>query len=304
MIGKSRLASACALFLPILLAGCSLFPTTRKLPVPQGPLVTQTATPEQLVTHLNERWGSLNTLTATVEIQATVMKTKEGVAKDYPWLHGHILMRKPAMLRVLGQLYGVRAFDMASDGKDFTLSIPTLKKAMKGSNSLKKKSGNALENLRPGFFLDSLLVRGLDPNDEYSVIADTATIEDAARKHLYSVPEYILNIERRKPGSQQNSMVRVVYFHRDDLQPYQQDIYDADGNKETQVFYEAYKNFESSTYPSMIIIKRPLEEIQVVLKVDDVKENQTLDDSQFVIKLSDDTKIQNLDDDTRNQNPE
>jgi outer membrane lipoprotein-sorting protein len=120
------------------------------------------------------------------------------------------------------------------------------------------------------------------------------TIEDAARKHLYSVPEYILNIERRKPGSQQNSMVRVVYFHRDDLQPYQQDIYDADGNKETQVFYDAYKNFDSSTYPSIITIKRPLEEIQVVLKVEDVKENLTLEDSQFVIKLPDDTQIQNL----------
>jgi len=294
MSRKLRLASAVTLFLPILLTGCSLFPTTRKLPVPQAPLITQTATPEELVTRLNERWQSLNTLTATVDIQASVIKTKEGVAKDYPSLHGHILMRKPSMLRVLGQLYGVKAFDMASDGKDFTLSIPTLKKAMKGSNSLKKKSGNALENLRPGFFLDAMVVRGLDPSEEYSVIADTVTIEDAARKHLYSVPEYVLNIERRKPGSQQNSMVRVVYFHRDDLQPYQQDIYDEDGNKETQVIYDAYKNFDSSTYPSKITIKRPLEEIQVILTVEAVTENQKLDDSQFVIKLPDDTQIQNL----------
>jgi hypothetical protein len=40
-----RLASAGALLLPILLTGCSLLPTTRKLPVPKAPVVTQYVTP-------------------------------------------------------------------------------------------------------------------------------------------------------------------------------------------------------------------------------------------------------------------
>ncbi len=72
-------------------------------------------------------------------------------------------------------------FDMASDGKDFTLYIPLKNKAYKGSNALKKKSVNQMENMRPGFFLDAMVVRGLEPDDLYAVTADTATMEDAPR---------------------------------------------------------------------------------------------------------------------------
>jgi outer membrane lipoprotein-sorting protein len=293
---RCRLASAGALFLPLLLSGCSLFPTTRKLPIPKAPLITQTATPEELVTRVNQRWASLDTLTATVEIQASVMKTKEGVAKDYTTLRGHILMRKPEMLRVVGTLLGVKAFDMASDGKDFTLSVPLKGKAFKGSNSLKRKSANALENMRPGFFFDAMVVRGLEPDDLYSVVADSETIEDTARKHLYTVPEYVLSISRRKGDSRQLTPVRVVTFRRDDLLPYQQDLYDDEGNLETQVDYANYRDFEGSKYPSTIIIKRPLEEYQIVLTVEDVKENQnpTLTDDQFVVKVPEGTETQKL----------
>ena len=293
MNASLRRITTAALFLPLLLLSGCLF-STRRLPVPKQPTMTQTATPAQLAGRLNQQWQAIDTLTATVNIQATVIKTKEGVAKDYPTLRGHILMRKPGMLRVLGQLYGVTAFDMASDGKNFTLSIPTLKKAMKGSNSFRKKSANALENMRPSFFFDAMVVRGLDPDDLYSVTADTVTIEDSAKKHLYSVPEYLLSIMRRKAGTQELAPVRVVTFSRDDLLPYQQDLYDGDGNLETQVSYQAYRDYDSVTYPSMITIKRPLEVIQIILTIDNVTENQTLKDDQFVVKLSDDTKIQNL----------
>ncbi len=290
-----RLSVAIALIVPLFVSGCSLFPTTRKLPVPKAPALTQTVSPEDLVNRLNKRWAAISTLTATVEIQATVIKTKEGSAKDYPTLHGFILMRKPAMLRVVGQYLGVRFFNMGSDGKNFTLSIPTQDKVIKGPDKLNKKlPGNPLYNLRPDFFFDALLVRGLDPDDEYMVTADTVTVEDAARKHLFAIPEYKLSIMRTKPGSQLLTPLRVVYFHRDDLQPYQQDVYDSDGNLETQVFYDAYRDFDGSSYPSRITLKRPIEEIQIILSVDQVKENQPLGDDQFVVEIPANATVQTL----------
>ena len=90
--------------------------------------------------------------------------------------------------------------------------------------------------------------------------------------------------------------VRVITFHRDDLQPYQQDIYDGEGNLETQVFYAAYQNFGSSSYPTRVTIKRPIEELEIVLSVEDVKENQTpaLTDDQFLVKIPEGTKVQKL----------
>jgi outer membrane lipoprotein-sorting protein len=293
-----RLTTAAALALPLLLLSGCLF-STRKLPVPRAPSIVRTVAPEELVAQLNQRWAALNTVTATVEIQASVLKTKEGVAKDYTTVRGHILMRKPGMLRVLGQVLGARMFDAASDGKNFTLYIPLKSKVIKGSNALKKKSANALENIRPGFFFDAMVVRGLEPDDEYMVIADTETVEDAAKKHLYTVPEYVLTVMRHKPGRRELKPVRVVTFRRDDLLPYQQDLYDDEGNLETQVTYGPYQNFDSAMYPTTITIKRPLdglEEFRIVLTVEDVKENQKplLTDDQFQIKIPEGTEIQVL----------
>ena len=289
-----RAPAAALLFPVLLLSGCVW--TTRKLPVPRAPSIMQTVAPDQLVARRNQRWEALDSLNATVEVQASELKSKEGVARDYTSFRGHILMRKPELLRVLGQVpvLGSRMFDMASDGKSFTLYIPSKSLAIEGLNSVEKKSANQLENLRPGFFLDAMVVRGLAPDDLYSVVTDSETVEDAARKHLFTVPEYILSISRRKPGSQQLIPVRVVTFRRDDLLPSQQDIYDSDGNLETQVNYTDYSDFDSVRFPSTITIKRPLEEYQIVLTVESVKENMTLKDDQFQITLPEETKIKKL----------
>jgi hypothetical protein len=307
---RSSLAGVATLMVlaPIVggLAGCSLFPQIRPLPVPKPPALIRTATPEELVDGLNKRWAALETLTATVDVQATVFNTKQGekkegdtkegqgTQKDYPTLRGHILLRKPGMLRVLGRYLGVMAFDMASNGEEFTLSIPTQKRIIKGLNKHKSKSVNALENLRPDFFMDSLLVRGLGADDEYMVVADAITIEDKERKHLYSIPEYKLTIMQHTPDSPRLLPLRVVYFHREDLMPYQQDIYDTNGVLETQVFYAGYQDFDGSRYPSSIIIKRPVEDIQIVMEVEAVKENMTLTDDQFVPQTAEGSTVQEL----------
>jgi hypothetical protein len=294
MKARCRIAAWAALLLPLVLTGCQLFPTTRKLPMPKAPSLEQSITPEQLVDRMNQRWAAINSLTAKVEIRASVSKSKEGVATDYPSVEGHILIRKPADLRVVGIYFPVKVFDMASSGECFTLSIPHYDEVMKGCGASKKKSANTWENLRPDFFFDAMLVRGLAPEDEYYVTSDSVTVEDAARKHLYTVPEYKLYIVRRMLNSQQLKPLRVVSIHRDDLQPYQLDIYDDKGNLETQVTYASYQDFEGSQYPSTVTIKRPMEEVTIILTVESVKENQPLADDQFVVQIPASSKIKNM----------
>jgi outer membrane lipoprotein-sorting protein len=288
------MAAAAALSLPLLFSGCMF--TTRKLPVPKPPLVTQTATAADLVAQLNRRWAAFDSLNAKVEMQLSVLKAQEGLAKDYTSIPGIILMRKPEMLRVLGRVpvLGTRAFDMVSDGKDFTLWIPSRKQAFKGSNAMKKKSLNQIENIRPKFFLDALVVRGLEPDDLFTVTTDSITVEGDNNKHLYMVPEYVLGIMRRKPGSQELTPLRVVRFHRDNLMPYQQDIYDSEGNLETQVVYENYQDFAGNQYPTKVTIRCPIQEFQIVLTVDKIVENATLSDDQFQIDIPGETQIKNL----------
>lgn len=282
-----RPIAAGALLLPILLSGCSLLPTTRKLPVPKAPTITQTVEPDELVAQLNKRWATLNTLNARVEIQAREIKTKEGLTTDSPTFGGLVFMQKPEMLRVFGKVpvIGTEAFDIVGDGKTFTMYIPHNNMVYKGTYDVaaKKASASLEEKLRPGFFFDALVVRGLEPEDEYMVTADTPTEVDAARKHLYSVPEYMLTIVRRKPGSSQLETRRVIYFPRDNLLPSQQDIYDGEGNPETQVTYGPYKDFDSIQYPSSITIERPLDEVRIILTIDSVKQNVPFSPDQFEI---------------------
>jgi hypothetical protein len=289
-----RFASLPALAIPLLLAGCSYFiPTKRHLPVPKTPDVVQTLSPEELVKQINERWGSLNTLTATVEIQATQLKTAQGEAKDYPSCHGFILMRKPNMLRVFGTYFGVKAFDMASDGSQFRLVIPSKNLVIEGPSAVKEKSANQWENLRPDFFLDAIAVRGLDPDNEFMVSSDTETVADAANKHLYSEPEYNLTVVRRKTGHEIQP-VRTVTFHRDDMLPYDQYVYDNDGALATQIYYSNYMMYSAGKYPSKVVIKRPQEGIQLVLTVEAVHENVNLGDDQFQVKIPDGATIRTL----------
>ena len=289
-----RSGCVAALALPLLLAGCSLFPTTRHLPALR-PATVNSATPQELVSQIDQRWDGLKTMTATVEIQATEYKTAEGVqtVEDFPSCHANILMRKPKMLRVRGTYFGAVIFDMASDGSNFTVLIPHDNTAFEGPNTVKEKSTNPLLNLRPDFFLDAIAVRGLDPGNEYMVAGDSETIEDTARKHLYIEQEYVLSVMQPKTGPEIIPL-RVITSHRDDMLPYDQDVYDSEGNLESQIIYSNYAEFSAGKYPSKVTIKRPQEGFQLVLTVDDVNENMDLSDSQFQVKIPEGTKNQQL----------
>jgi hypothetical protein len=284
--------TALAMLLP--LSGCSYFiPTKRHLPVPIAPPNVQTATPEDLVKKLSQRWDALNTLTATVEIYATQTQSSKGFAKDFPSCRGYILMRKPKMLRVAGTYFGVKIFDMGSNGDQFTLVIPSKNLAIEGTSTVSEKSANPLENLRPDFFLDAIAVRGLDPDDEFMVASDTETVEDAAKKHLYAEPEYVLSVMRHKNGNELLP-ARSITFHRDDMLPYDQYVYDNEGVLETQIFYSNYTTFSAGKYPSKVVIKRPQEGIEITLSVERVEENVDLPATQFEIKIPEGATIKKL----------
>ncbi len=291
-----RFVSLFALTLPLLLSGCFLVFTKRRLPIPKAPSVVLSATPQQLVDRLDRRWDRLQTLNAKVEIQSSELNSKQGIAKDYTTFPAIILIRKPRFLRVYARVpvIDTTLFDLASNGKDFTLYVPSKDKAFEGPDTPAKKATNELEKIRPAFFFNAMAVRGLDPGDVYSVTADSETIEDPSKKHLLMIPEYILSIMRPKPGSRELTPIRVITFQRSDLLPAEQDLYDSQGTLDTHVTYSDYQDFGFGKYPSTIVIRRPLEGFRIVITVESVRENMTLNDGQFVVKVPGGTAIQHL----------
>jgi outer membrane lipoprotein-sorting protein len=254
----------------------------------------------QLVNGVNDRYDAVHSLTATVDFQATTGGARQGKQTDITPFHGYILLRKPAMLRVLALLPVVRthAFDLASDGKTFKLVIPPKSRAIVGSNTVSKPSTNALENLRPDIFLDSVLIQSITP-ERLVYLTSTSEIHRQGKK-LVETPEYDLHIGEEEPATDTHLQVRVIKptrvirFSRLTLMPIGQDIYDKDGGVETHVEYGPYKQFGAARMPSSIVIDRPRESYRITITVQKVVLNQPLGDEQFALKIPPDYKVQTL----------
>jgi outer membrane lipoprotein-sorting protein len=284
---------ALALCLPVL-TGC--LSHTRKLQQPKMPTAVQTADVKQLVDNINKEYDAVQSLTATVDFQASVISASKGKITEYTSFRGYILLRKPEMIRVLGlvPVLHTPAFDMASDGKTFKLLIPPKNKAIVGSNTVTQKSPNPLENMRPNIFVDSLLIRKIQSDELLSLTTDTKTVTDPKQKQLLLQPDYELNVFKQNSNSHILIPVRVIHISRIDLLPYEEDIYDSDGNIQTQAVYGPYQSFGGFRFPGTITIKRPLDAYQIVVTFEKVTTNQPLADNQFELKIPEKTQIQTM----------
>lgn len=255
----------------------------------------------QLVNGINDRYNAVHSLTATVDFAATTGGAHSGKQTDITPFHGYILLRKPAMLRVLALLPVVRthAFDLASDGTSFKLVIPPKSRAIVGKNTVTKRSQNPLENLRPDIFLDAVAVQPVTP-ERLVYVTQTSQVRHSGKK-LIETPEYELHIGEEAPAQDPRLHVhvlkptRVIRFSRLTLLPVEQDIYDQNGEIETHVEYGPNRAFGAVSMPNVITIDRPREAYQIRITVQKVVANQPLNDEQFALKIPSDYKVQNLD---------
>jgi hypothetical protein len=281
--------------LPMLvLNGC--LKHTRILERPQAPAVVLTASAKQLIQAVNQRNDEIHSILATVLIQASVGGAVKGKETDYTSIRGHILLRQPSMLHVLGLLPVIetRAFDMASNGKNFTLLIPPKSEAITGTGTVATPSKNPLMNLRPAVFYDSMLIQKVALDDLVYVTSDTGIVRDPKTHRLMAEPDYELGILRRSGDSQQLVPERVVHISRTNLLPFQQDEYDNQGILVTRTLYSDYRTFDQIPYPTKIAISRPIDGYQLTLTIETLEFNHPLKDDQFEVKIPPGTKIQKL----------
>lgn len=275
-----------------LLNGCLVH--TRIVKQAKMPSVVLSASADQLVKAVNDRCNEIHSLSTTVNFQLTEGGPRKGKERTYTSFSGYILQRKPGSLRVAGYLV-LPAFDMATDGESFKLWIPSRNKVFEGSNAVTKESPNALENFRPSVFADSLLVGCISPDDLVTLTSETRTEVDAKSKQPMIQPDYDLTVVRRKGNSQELIPERVIHFTRTDLQLYQEDIYDAKGTIQTTAIYGPMQTFGQQRFPGTVTIKRPLEELQILITIQKLTANLSISDDKFELKTPEAATIQKLD---------
>jgi hypothetical protein len=276
------------------LSGCLVH--TRKVPRAVMPKVVMSATPEELVQRINQQYDAISSMSASVEFTATEGGALKGKEKTYASFSGYILLNKPESLRVIGFLPVVhsRAFDMASDGNTFKLWIPPKNKVIEGTNAIITKSSNPLENMRPYIFFDSLLIRKIGPDDKLMMTADSDTVINPKTKKLEIEPEYLLTVARSQDHSNVELPERVIQFSRIDLRPVEEDIYDKDGQIQTQALYGPLQTYGGHQFPGTVTIRRPLEEYQIQIAITTLNVNLPLSDQSFELKVPDSTPVQKL----------
>ena len=258
----------------------------------------KTATQAELVDYINAQARQLQTMQATVDIDTTVGGEKKGKVIDYQQIRGYVLLRKPAMLRMIGLVPIVRnrAFDMVSDGQTFKLWIPPKNRFVEGRNDVESLNPkNALENIRPQAIYEALMIREIDPQQNELAVKDNGVETVTDKGHKVQQPTYEIDVIVRK-DEHHAFLLRKIVFSRTDLLPHRQIVYDEDGNVLTDAHYEGYKDRGNGlNFPAQIEIKRPQEEYDITMTIVKLELNQPIGDDKFHLERPAGAEIVRLD---------
>src|ERR1700682_4870426 len=144
----------------------------------------------ELIQKIAEQFQAIQNFSATVDMVPALGTAEKSRITEYKDVRGYILFRGPADIRIIG-LYPIvrnKAFDMVSNGTDFKLYIPAQNRFLVGRNEVEKPSANKLENLRPQHFLEALMVRPVDPQND-KLLVENFTDEGNAYYILHMVRE-------------------------------------------------------------------------------------------------------------------
>ena len=258
----------------------------RHVPPSQVAQPPREASLAELVTKLNALSQSVQSMTATVDLEPTTGSVYSGVIKEYHDVRGFILIQRPAMIRVLGQAPVVRTdiFDMVSNGEEFRLSIPPVQKFIVGTTAFRRPAKNSLENLRPQHILEALLVPPVDPSSEKWLL------EEAQESgHRY----YVIVIVETAEGGELH-LKRKAWFDRADLQLARMQFYEAQGLYVEDVQYSDYQDSQGVTYPSRIEVVRPIEDYRLAITLLKATFNQPIDPEKFILTQPPGTQLVDL----------
>lgn len=254
--------------------GCAVS-RTKRIAKSQLPPPPKQATVAELIGRINSQVAAVKTLTATVDMEPTAGSVYSGVIKQYHDVKGFILVKRPDWIRIQGQAPVVRTdiFDMASDGKRFSLYIPSKQKFYVGPTSLEKPSKNALENLRPQHIVDALLLQPLDTSKGCYFREE---MENGSER------DYVIaEMSACAPGELQ--LKRKIWFDRADLEISRVQFYGSHGEYLEDVHYSNYQDFSGVHYPSRIVIHRPVEDYSLTITFLHAAFNQPIPASRFTL---------------------
>jgi hypothetical protein len=240
--------------------------------------VAHEASHEELLERYNALSSSLRSLNATVELKPSAGSAYTGVISEYHDVKAFILASRPYNFRMIGQvpIAGTTVFDMASDGQDFEVSIPSKSQFLVGPVSLNRMSKKPIENLRPQHLVDALLW----PEIRKEEITLFEEFNDEAARY------YVLTVLR---GGYQSEILHRIWFDRVDLHLARLQSYGSKGVLLSDVRYDNWQTPDNSSsglaaYPVAIRIDRPHDEYRLDLGITKIAVNEAISADRFQLQ--------------------
>jgi outer membrane lipoprotein-sorting protein len=243
--------------------------------------VTKDATKESLLAAYNHVASGITSLNLSVDLVPSAGKAYSGIIQQYHEVSAFILAKRPAEVRMIGQVLSKNIFDMTSDGQTFHIFIPSKNKFMVGSATLERPAEKPIENIRPQHLLDALFWPEI-PAGTPVVIAEDDEI---------SARYYVLSVLSKGAAPE---IERNLWFDRSDLHLARLQIYGLAGKLVSDIRLDAWQpaapaattatvngNFE---YPRHITMQRPHDDYKLEIKVKKVALNEPISDDRFQLQ--------------------
>ncbi len=274
----------CRVLLALSVAACGCGSHVHQITVPaaQRP-VAKDATEEELLDRYNALARGVQSVNATVELKPTAGSKYSGVIDEYHEVKAFLLASRPYNIRMIGQapVIGKTVFDMASDGQNFEVSIPSKNKFLVGPVSLERPSSKPIENLRPQHLVDALLWPEI--RKEEAVLLEEFN-DEAARY-------YVLTVLR---GGYRTEILRKVWFDRADLAVVRMETFGPKGVLLSDVRFADWQGLAASNvqsgappvseYPRTIRMERPHDEYRLDMSVEKISLNEPLEAERFKLE--------------------
>jgi hypothetical protein len=100
-------------------------------------------------------------------------------------------------------------------------------------------------------------------------------------------------MSKRKIGNVLQT-TRVVHINRINMLPFQQDIYDDEGRVVTSAAYDNYQKSQGVDFPTLITIRRPLDEYSLKVSITKLTLNGTFEADQFQLEIPPGVPVQKM----------
>ncbi len=254
--------------------------------------VAKDATRDELLDKYNAFASSVKSLNATVELKTTAGSKYSGLIQEYHEVKAFLLASRPANVRMVGQapVIGKTIFDMASDGKEFRVWLPTKNKFLVGEVAVERNSDKPLENLRPQHLLDALLWPEI--RKEETVLLEEFNDENSRF--------YVLTVLR---GGYSTEIFRKIWFDRADLNVVRLQSYGPKGVLLSDVRFSDWQPLPDQSasapkpaggpqiFPRALRIDRPHDDYRLDLQVSKIDLNINLSADRFQLAQPENSEL-------------